>query len=142
MNNHIIRCVALALAVLSLAACGDDLEPTQPQDPKSTPMTFVVDYPGQTRATATDFERNDRIGLYVADAKEPLELAGNLVNNEALTFDGNKWEAGRTLYWDEGTYNAYAYYPYMQDVTSVTDQPFSVSTDQSTSKTATALGGY
>lgn len=108
MNNHIIRCVALALVVLTLAACGDDLEPTQPQDPKSTPMTFVVDYPGQTRATATDFERNDRIGLYVADAKEPLELAGNLVNNEALTFDGNKWEAGRTLYWDEGTYNAYA----------------------------------
>lgn len=64
MNNHIIRCVALA-------ACGDNLEPTQPQDPKSTPMTFVVDYPGQTRATATDFERNDRIGLYIADAKEP-----------------------------------------------------------------------
>ncbi len=126
MNNHIIRCVALALVVLTLAACGDNLEPTQPQDPKSTPMTFVVDYPGQTRATATNFERNDRIGLYVADAKQPLELAGNLVNNEALTFDGNKWEAGRTLYWDEGTYNAYAYYPYMQNVTSVTDQPFSV----------------
>ena len=142
MNNHIIRCVALALAVLSLAACGADLEPTQPPDPKSTPMTLVVHYPGQTRATATASERNDRIGLYVADAKLPLELAGNLVNNEALTFDGNKWEAGRTLYWDEGTYNAYAYYPYMQDVTSVTDQPFSVSTDQSTPKTATALGGY
>ena len=142
MNNHIIRCVALALVVLALAACGDDLEPTQSQDPKSTPMTFVVDYPGQTRATATDFELGDRIGLYIADAKEPLELAGNLVNNEALTFDGNKWEASRTLYWDEGTYNAYAYYPYMQDVTSVTDQPFSVSTDQSTQKTATALGGY
>ena len=142
MNNHIIRCVALALVVLTLAACGDNLEPTQQQDPKSTPMTFVVDYPGQTRATATDFELGDRIGLYVADSKEPLELAGNLVNNEALTFDGNKWETGRTLYWDEGTYNAYAYYPYMQDVTSVTDQPFSVSTDQSTQKTATALGGY
>lgn len=142
MNNHIIRCVALALVVLTLAACGDDMETTQPQDPKSTPMTFVVDYPGQTRATATDFELGDRIGLYVADAKAPLELAGNLVNNEALTFDGNKWEAGRTLYWDEGTYNAYAYYPFMADVTSVTDQPFSVSTDQSTQKTATALGGY
>ena len=105
-------------------------------------MTFVVDYPGQTRATATDFELGDRIGLYVADAKAPLELAGNLVNNEALTFYGNKWEAGRTLYWDEGTYNAYAYYPFMADVTSVTDQPFSVSTDQSTQQTATALGGY
>lgn len=113
MNNHIIRCVALALVVFALAACGDDLEPTQPQDPKSTPMTFVVDYPGQTRATATDFELGDRIGLYVADAREPLELAGNLVNNEALTFDGSTWEAGRTLYWDDGSYNAYAYYPYM-----------------------------
>ena len=73
MNNHIIRCVALALVVLSLAACGDDLEPTQPQDPKSTPMTFVVDYPGQTRATATDFERNDRIGSCKSRLKHSAE---------------------------------------------------------------------
>lgn len=72
----------------------------------------------------------------------PLEIGGNLVNNEALTFDGSQWKAARTLYWDEGTYNAYAYYPYIKDVSSVEDQLFSVSVDQSTARTSTSLGGY
>lgn len=142
MNKHIIRNIGLVLAILGLAACGDETETIKRQDAKSTPMTFVVNHPGQTRATATAFERDDMIGLYVADAKAPLEIGGNLVNNEALTFDGNKWAPNHTLYWDEGLFNAYAYYPYIKGISSITDQPFSVSTDQSTARTATALGGY
>lgn len=130
------------LAILGLAACGDETETIKRQDAKSTPMSFVVNHPGQTRATATAFERDDMIGLYVADAKAPLEIGGNLVNNEALTFDGNKWTPNHTLYWDEGLFNAYAYYPFIKGISSITDQPFSVSTDQSTARTATALGGY
>lgn len=124
-----------------LAACSDDANP-QYKDAKSTPMTFVVKHPSQTRATETDFEIGDRIGLYVADTEKPMELGGNLANNEALTFDGSQWTAARTLYWDEGTYNAYAYYPYIKDVSSVEDQLFSVSVDQSTARTSTSLGGY
>lgn len=142
MNKHIIRNIGLVLAILGMAACGDETETIKRQDAKSTPMTFVVNHPGQTRATATTFERDDIIGLYVADAKAPLEIGGNLVNNEALTFDGNKWTPNHTLYWDEGLFNAYAYYPYIKGISSITDQPFSVSTDQSTARTATALGGY
>lgn len=130
------------LAILGMAACGDETETIKRQDAKSTPMSFVVTHPGQTRATATAFERDDRIGLYVADVNAPLEIGGNLVNNEALTFDGNKWAPNHTLYWDEGLFNAYAYYPYIKGISSITDQPFSVSTDQSTARTATALGGY
>lgn len=126
-----------------MVSCGEELNQTPlPQDAKSTPMTFVMTLPGQSRATATAFEPNDKIGLYVAKADAQLELGGNLVNNEALTYDGSNWTASRTLYWDEGTYNAYAYYPYIKDVESIEDQPFSVSTDQSTKKTETALGGY
>ena len=142
MKNYIIRYASLALAILGVVACSEEHETALNQDAKSTPMSFVVTHPGQTRATATAFERNDRIGLYVADVNAPLELGGNLVNNEALTFDGNKWAASRTLFWDKGSFNAYAYYPYIKGISSITDQPFSVSTDQSTAKTATALGGY
>lgn len=141
MNKHKISCFGLALALLGLVACADDGE-QQYKDARHTPMTFTVTHPSQTRATATDFENGDRIGLYVAQADAPLEIGGNLVNNEALTRNGSSWTAARTLFWDDGTYNAYAYYPYMQNVSSTTDQPFSVSTDQSTAKTATALGGY
>lgn len=126
-----------------MVSCSEEVETTSRfKDAQFTPMTFAVNYPGQSRATATSFESNDKIGLYVAESKTPLEIGGNLVNNEALTYDGSKWEAARTLYWDEGTYNAYAYYPYIQGVSSTTDQPFSVALDQSTPKTATAPGGY
>ena len=143
MKKHIIRCAVFALAILGMVSCSEESSLTpQPQDAKSTPMTFKVSHPGQTRATATAFEQNDKIGLYVAQADAPLELGGNLVNNEALTYDGSNWAAARTLYWDEGTYNAYAYYPYMKSVESIEDQPFSVALDQSTTKTAEALGGY
>lgn len=141
MKKHIISGIGFALALLALVACADDNEP-QYKDARHTPMTFEVTHPSQTRATATNFENGDRIGLYVAQADAPLEIGGNLVNNEALTYNGSSWTAAHTLYWDEGTYNAYAYYPYIQGVSSIDDQPFSVATDQSTAKTATALGGY
>ena len=141
MKKHFISNIAFVMAILGLAACSDDGE-QQYKDARHTPMTFTVTHPSQTRATATDFENGDRIGLYVAQADVPLEIGGNLVNNEALTHNGSSWPAARTLYWDDGTYNAYAYYPYLQGVSSISDQPFSVSTDQSTAKTATALGGY
>lgn len=141
MKKHFISSIAFVMAILGLAACSDDGE-QQYKDARHTPMTFTVTHPSQTRATATDFENGDRIGLYVAQADAPLEIGGNLVNNEALTHNGSSWTAARTLYWDDGTYNAYAYYPYIQGVNSISDQPFSVSTDQSTAKTATALGGY
>ena len=141
MKKHIISAIGFALALLALVACADDNEP-QYKDARHTPMTFEVTHPSQTRATATNFEGGDRIGLYVAQADAPLEIGGNLVNNEALTYNGSRWTAAHTLYWDEGTYNAYAYYPYIQGVSSIDDQPFSVATDQSTAKTATALGGY
>lgn len=135
-------CMALcAVAVALLTACAEDDVP-QYKDAKSTPMTFVVDHPSMVRATDSNFETGDRIGLYVSAADAPLEIGGNLVNNEALTFDGSQWTAARTLYWDEGTYNAYAYYPYIKDVSSVEDQLFSVSVDQSTARTSTSLGGY
>lgn len=141
MKKYIISGIGFALALLALVACADDNE-LQYKDARHTPMTFEVTHPSQTRATATNFEGGDRIGLYVAQADAPLEIGGNLVNNEALTYNGSRWTAAHTLYWDEGTYNAYAYYPYIQGVSSIDDQPFSVATDQSTAKTATALGGY
>ncbi len=142
MKKHIIIYASFALAILGLASCSDESETAlRYQDAKSTPMTFVMNHPG-TRATETAFEKSDKIGLYVAQADAPLQIGGNLVNNEALTYDGSNWTAARTLYWDDGTFNAYAYYPYTKDISSIEDQPFNVSTDQSTAKTADALGGY
>ena len=121
----------MALSVMAFASCSSDNDVTEvPKSAKETPMTFDVQHPSQTRATASAFEEGDRIGLYVAEASSPLEMSGNLVNNEALTLTAGKWIPSRNLFWDEGQYNAYAYYPYMK-VESIEDQDIEVATDQS-----------
>ena len=71
----------------------------------------------------------------------PLEIGGNTLNNEQLTLTSSKWTPSKNLFWDEGSYNAYAYYPYM-NVTSIEDQPVSVATDQATAETNSTLSGY
>ena len=123
--------IGMALSVIAFASCSSDNDVTEvPKSAKETPMTFDVQHPSQTRATASAFEEGDRIGLYVAEASSPLEMSGNLVNNEALTLTAGKWIPSRNLFWDEGQYNAYAYYPYMK-VESIEDQDIEVATDQS-----------
>lgn len=143
MKNNIIFSVALALSILGFTACSSDSDEPGSQSAKGfMPMTFDVIYPGQTRATETEFENGDRIGVFVADSASALEIGGNIVNNEPVTLSGGTWKATQSLYWDSGTYNAYAYYPYHQGVSSIDEEPFSVSTDQSAAKTDSALGGY
>lgn len=137
-----ILATGIMVTVMMLASCSaDETRDNTPQSVKETPINIVALHPSATKATATDFEEGDRIGLYVAGEKDELELSGNLVNNEPLTLKSNKWSGRRTLYWDEGRYNAYAYYPY-QDIVSTEDQPFGVATDQTTAETADRLGGY
>lgn len=133
----------LLLPLLLLCACSSDNETIQPVDSaKSTPMTFRVIHPGETRATDSAFEEGDQIGLYVANDSLPLEIGGNLVNNQSLMLNGGTWTATHTLYWDDGVFNAYAYYPYRSDVSSVDAMPFSVSTYQDMRKDGSTLGGY
>lgn len=127
---------------MGLAACSQNEDEQGARDAKSTPMTFNISHPSQTRATATAFETGDKVGVYVVADKSVFELGGNLVNNEALTFNGGRWDASRTLYWDEGSYTAYAYYPYQSEIGSIEDMQFSVALDQTTPKTSNGLGGY
>lgn len=105
-------------------------------------MTFAVTHPAQTRATDAGFDEGDSIGLFVAAEDAPLEIGGNLVNNEPLRLTAGTWAANRTLYWDEGTYNAYAYYPYTRPVSSVDDLPFSVSLNQGATAEGAQIDGY
>ena len=132
--------MALVLTVAGVTSCSQDILPTdEPTDAENMKMKLVMSHPAQkVDAAATDFEEGDKVGIFVTQADKPLQLGGNVVNNEAMTFSGNGWTAARTLYWDDGTYNVYAYYPYINSLSSIEDQPFSVSLDQTTEKTSTA----
>lgn len=117
---------------MALAGCSDSANQTLPDSEKGV-MRFEVLHPSQhtaSRATDTAFEEGDRIGLFITEKDAPLEQSGNYVNNAALQFTGNQWNTLKPVYWNNGTYNIYAYYPQVSAVPSVDDYPFSVATDQ------------
>ena len=114
-----------------LTSCTDGRnEPESIDTNGKTEMKFKLSHPSQTRATDTSFEEDDAVGLYVTEANAPLEIASNNVNNERLVFSGTDWTADHKLFWDNGSYNVYAYYPYIDDVTSITDLPLQICEDQ------------
>ena len=95
-------------------------------------IMFLMSVP-ETKVTANEFETGDQVAVYAVeyisgDAPE-LQIAGNFINNEKLTYDGSAWTAGRTLYWSNKPCDFYAIYPY-QDLVSVEEHPFYIQADQ------------
>ena len=104
----------------------------------SNEIMFLMSVP-ETKVTANEFEAGDQVAVYAveyASEEAPeLQIAGNFINNERLTYDGSVWSAGRTLYWSEKPCDFYAIYPY-QDLISVDEHVLSVQADQNSN------GGY
>ena len=122
------------IAAMALAVCscekGNKVETYIP-DPGEIQLDMI--YPDvQSRVTDAGFEAEDQIGVYVTASDAVLQLAGNEVNNELFAYNGVSWTSARKVYWNEGTHNVYAYYPYSPSVNDVVDYSFSVRTDQST----------
>ena len=141
MKHNIISLISVVIISVGLNSCSEDVITLDNENHEGkSAMEFTFSHPSQSRATETSFENGDAVGLFVSEASRPLEIAGNTVNNAKLTFDGTAWRSTKTLYWDEGQYNAYAYYPYLGNITSITDLPFEVQTDQRDK--AAGLSGY
>ena len=135
-----ITCCVILLYIL-LIPCGCS-ETDQVQESDEMLITFDMQHPALARATTSAFEKQDQIGVYMTGHGIPLEVAGNFLNNERLTFDGTKWNPARKLYWDEGSFDVFAYYPYIPSPSGVDDLPFSVALDQSATSTDSGLDGY
>ncbi len=137
------RKILLLAALTMLVACSKDDEPEMQALQQSGQEMFVADkgeivlqmiHPNAlTRATETAFEHTDSIGVFVTVQDAALQIAGNVVNNELFTYNGTSWSSKRKVYWNEGAHNVYAYYPYAKRVSDVSDYPFQVLADQSTS---------
>lgn len=129
------------IAILISCQKGDEL-PMQLE--KTDEIRFEMNV-APTRATATAFEEGDAVTLYAveydSDAAPELQIAGNFINNEKLTFDGTQWQASNTLYWSDGPCDFYALYPYM-DLISVDEDSFEVMTEQNSAESEEVLGGY
>jgi hypothetical protein len=97
-----------------------------------------------TKATAEKFEAGDNVSVwaveYTSEEAPELQIGGNFLNNEMLTYDGSKW-AGRTMYWSEKPCDFYAVYPYQYPET-VSEFLFDLPLDQNSPATDEALSGY
>lgn len=125
-----------------MVALGGCQKGTEEPLPSEMPVRFAAEYPGASRVSGSSFESGDRIGVFMTKAAEPLQASGNRLNNEAVDYDGTAWTTERTLYWDEGTFNVYAYYPYDEGLRVVDDIPFSVATNQRAMVEGTGMDGY
>lgn len=133
MKHNITSLLSVALISAGLASCsGEQMEPDSNQSTDKVAMAFTFSHPSQSRVTETSFENGDAVGLFVSETDKILEIAGNAVNNEKLTYSGSAWNPEHKLYWDSGTYNVYAYFPHLSRITSITDLPFEIATDQQT----------
>ena len=130
----------MAVGAMMMAACSNEEESGMVESPQHNgEMQFVFLYPGETtRATDTSFENADQVGIYVTAKDEPLKIGGNEVNNELFTYNGSVWTASRKVYWNEGSHDVYAYYPYTASVNDIEDYSFEVLADQSTKAGYTA----
>lgn len=106
-------------------------------------IVFELGLPA-TKATPETFEAGDKVSVwaveYTTEEAPELQIGGNFLNNELLTYDGSKW-TGRTMYWSTKPCDFYAVYPYIKP-SSVESYIFEIAADQNSAKTETALGGY
>ncbi len=103
-----------------------------------------------TRASDGGFADGDQIGVFVVnrDNGEPLALkvSGNYADNVRYTYNAaeGKWTGSYQLYWkDKNTHaDAYGYYPFDADMSSVVAYPFMIQRNQSTTVKGKTITGY
>lgn len=135
----------IALAALALVAMSCERENIDNTPIVDDSVMRIEALHPSTRATETSFENGDVIGLYATtyegEQAMPLQISGNWINNEALTYNGSSWKGRRTFYWNEGLMDVYGYYPYMEP-TVINKHKWAVQTDQSLPATEGALSAY
>lgn len=135
----------IALAALALVAMSCERENIDNTPIVDDSVMRIEALHPSTRATETSFENGDVIGLYATtyegEQAMPLQISGNWINNEALTYNGSSWKGRRTFYWNEGLMDVYGYYPYMEP-TVINKHKWAVQTDQSLPATEDALSAY
>lgn len=134
------------LAVATLLMVGCDKNVGEESVVKHTPNEIRIEAEiNNTRASATSFEIGDKMSLYAVeysgDEVAKLQVSGNYINNEPMTYDGTSWVGNRTLYWSESPCDFYAIYPYQYPET-VSEYIFDLPLDQNSTETESSLSGY
>lgn len=116
------------------------------------PVILTADIHQQyvTRTSDGGFASDDQIGVFVVNYEngepQPLKANGNYADNVRFTYhaENGKWVGSYQLYWkDKNTQaDAYGYYPFDADLSSVEAYPFTIQTNQSATVQDKTITGY
>lgn len=137
MKKIILFSVALCALFTSCSKGSEGIvpDPVPPSiESKKIPISISTQI---TRATDTDFERDDKVGLYVVNyngsTSGTLVSSGNHVDNMRFTYSGS-WTPDEEIFWKDESTKAdfYIYYPYTTNISNISALPASVKTNQTT----------
>lgn len=133
----------LPMMILCSFGCSHNVdEPKENEDETNRPpvakaIPINISMGAFSRVTDTNYENNDKIGLYVVNyvGGNPGSLVstGNHVDNVGFTYKNGKWTPDYEVFWKDNTTKAdfYSYYPFMK-IENVESVSIGVQTDQST----------
>lgn len=151
---NIIRCKGLgtvAVSIALLSACTDNLMNDVLHSGKTLELEAAIEQNNVTRANDNGFADGDQIGVFVVNYENEttaptLQLTGNHADNVRFTYDDKnyKWTSSYKLYWkDEKTpVDVYGYYPFIPQLSSITEQSFSVQRNQRDTPNGETMSGY
>ena len=131
MKKHFLSYISVLLLAL-LFGCEKDTGTSG-----SSPVCFYLSPEPSTRATDTEFEKGDAIGIFAAardDESVPAQLrpSGNFADNKKYIFDGEKFVPdgeSNSIFITSYPIDYYAYYPYAT-VDNPLEFTFHVAADQ------------
>ena len=131
MKKHFLSYISVLLLAL-LLGCEKDTGTSG-----SSPVCFYLSPEPSTRATDTEFEKGDAIGVFAAardDESVPAQLrpSGNFADNKKYIFDGEKFVPdgeSNSIFITSYPIDYYAYYPYAT-VDNSLEFTFHVAADQ------------
>ena len=146
-------CTAMFMALTLLNACSDDLTNGSGGINSGKPFELQaqIQQENVTRANDNGFADGDQIGVFVVNYDNEttaplLQLSGNHADNVRFTYDDNeyKWTGSYQLYWKDNKtpIDVYGYYPFISQISSITEQPFSVERNQRDTKNGEKMSGY
>lgn len=116
------------------------------EGPVTSEMVLDPIFPGtEVKATAAGFESGDQLGIFITryngETPSPLQIGGNWGTNLTLSYNGTSWALTPKVYWEDGKFDIYGYYP-KADVSSVDGFPFQVAEDQTQSGGIEGMSAY
>lgn len=144
--------MALMSALAMFSACSDDLASIGGVNTgKPLDLQANIQQENVTRANDNGFADGDQIGVFVVNYENEttaptLQLSGNHADNVRFTYDDNeyKWTGSYQLYWKDNKtpIDVYGYYPFISQLSSITEQPVSVERNQRDTKNGDKMSGY